>query len=671
MGYLSYCGTDPIGKRGGTFLAWHSSVWCDIQDLSLNFAHVLSEDSRGNPFLLTFVYGFPELEHRHLLWDWFTSLSPNISLPWLALDDFNQIRNLGEKDSGSSRLVGANEFNLMISQCGFIDLVPNGLCFPNSILFAFPVVASSHAPILVDCCNMKPFRQRPFHFENMWLLFNKCNMLVNEVWREEIGGSPAFVIHKKIMLLCAKLKQWNKLEVGIIQEKIKSLTSQLEYVQQHVSSLDSKVLESNLSNNLEFYLDCEEMMWAQKAWQMWLINGDHNTSYFHKIVKKRCSQNHISALLNDQGDWVSDYEQIEAMGINYFSNIFSETPTFTSDQLLQQLSNYSIPELSPDQIGPDGLNCRFFKTFWADVGPDVVAMAQSFLQGGYMLKAMNSVSLLCLIIWLSMVVLLRNSALLVEFVKGIQITHGVSPISHLMYVDDTVLFFKLTPHNIAAVKRVLQKYSAFSGQQMNLSKSFLIFSPNTCFRTKKEVADDLDLRFHSKLGKYLGTWVDNHQSKQEVFNDVLNKLTSKLQLWKSKCLSQAGRLTLINSVITSSLIYPMSHHCFTIAQCRRLEQVMASFFWGYNGDNAKLHLQNWPSLCLPRHRGGLNFCKIDLLNQALLSKHLWRVLTNHPSLASLCLNKKYVDVARPGIVCKKSFCFSGVEGYNEVWLGRL
>ncbi|KAF7835872.1 ribonuclease H [Senna tora] len=732
----------------------------------------------------------------------FTSLSPNISLPWLALDDFNQIRNLGEKDSGSSRLVGADDFNMMISQNGFINLVPNGLwytwtnkhkgantvwelldralcnsswldSFPNSVMFSFHVVASDHVPILVYCCNVKPFHKRPFPFENMWLLFKKCNMLVNEVWHEDIRGSPAFVIHKKIDLLCAKLKQWNKLEVGIVQEKIKTLSSQLEYVQRHISSLESKVLESNLSNNFEFYLDCEEMMWAQKARQMWLINGDRNTSYFHKIVKKRRSQNHISALLNDQGDWVSDYDQIEEMGINYFSNIFSEVQTLKSDKILQQLSNYSIPELSIEHIGflsrpfsskeilsalqqmkldsapsPDGLNWRLYaamnrslitlipksssfqnfqdfrpislanvryklisktlcnrlKTVLPDfIAPNQSAFLRERLISDYILlvselmKKINSTrrgktSWYALkldikkaydkLLWPFVEVFLRrmkfpalwihllmqcistvsyniviNGGITKEFRpscgirqgdpispylfilcanvlscmidwkesnglwKGNKIARGVSPISHLMYVDDTVLFFQLTSHNIVVVKRVLNRDSTLSGQHMNLSKSFLIFSPNTSFRIKKEVADNLGIQFHSKLGKYLGTWVDNHQT-----------------------------------------------------QCRRLKQVMDDFFWGYNGDNAKLHLQNWPSLCLPRHRGGLNFCKLDLLNQALLSKHLWRVIIKHASLASLCLNKKYVDAVCPGVICKKSSAspvWKGIAKFRSVVCNNL
>ncbi|KAF7827466.1 uncharacterized protein G2W53_018630 [Senna tora] len=110
--------------------------------------------------------------------------------------------------------------------------------------------------------------------------------------------------------------------------------------------------------------------------------------------------------------------------------------------------------------------------------------------------------------------------------KGIKIVRGVSTITHLMYADDTVLFFQLSPYNIAAVQSVLSRYSELSGQHINFSKSFLIFSPNTPYRLKKEVSENMRFRFGSKLGKYLGTWVDNHMSKKDAFDDVLNKIHS-------------------------------------------------------------------------------------------------------------------------------------------------
>ncbi|KAF7811748.1 ribonuclease H [Senna tora] len=97
--------------------------------------------------------------------------------------------------------------------------------------------------------------------------------------------------------------------------------------------------------------------------------------------------------------------------------------------------------------------------------------------------------------------------------NGIKIARGVLAITHLMYADDTVLFFQLSPHNILAVQRVLS-------------------------RLKKEVSENMGFRFGSKLGKYLGTWVDKHMSKKDAFDGVLNKIhmichrSIALPMWK-------------------------------------------------------------------------------------------------------------------------------------------
>ncbi|KAF7826573.1 Reverse transcriptase zinc-binding domain [Senna tora] len=71
-------------------------------------------------------------------------------------------------------------------------------------------------------------------------------------------------------------------------------------------------------------------------------------------------------------------------------------------------------------------------------------------------------------------------------------------------------------------------------------------------------ADDAVLFFQEKgdsrqvsstVGKYLGTWIDQHKNKKNIFDNVVNKIQSKLQMWKSKCLSQAGRATLIKEIL--------------------------------------------------------------------------------------------------------------------------
>ncbi|KAF7801626.1 ribonuclease H [Senna tora] len=227
--------------------------------------------------------------------------------------------------------------------------------------------------------------------------------------------------------------------------------------------------------------------------------------------------------------------------------------------------------------------------------------------------------------------------------KGVKIGRNAVPLTHLMYADDTLLFFQANEHNLRAVNSVLAEYAELAGQKMNGHKSFLVFSPNIRHNKKKEMADFFNLKFHSTLGKYLGTYIDCKESKSHVIQDTLNKIESKLKVWKSKLLSQAARLTLIKSVINSYLVYPFSCMQFPKDKCKRIEGLMSNFFWGHNGSSPKLHLQNWSHLCKSKDMGDLALCDVKAFNEALMGKQLWRTMNNNKSLASSILTSKYVN----------------------------
>ena len=59
---------------------------------------------RGNEeWRLTGIYGEPWWEYKHLTWEVLWSLHGNLSLPWLALGDFNEILFHHEKERGRAR----------------------------------------------------------------------------------------------------------------------------------------------------------------------------------------------------------------------------------------------------------------------------------------------------------------------------------------------------------------------------------------------------------------------------------------------------------------------------------------------------------------------------------------------------------------------------------------
>ena len=75
---------------------------------------------------------------------------------------------------------------------------------------------------------------------------------------------------------------------------------------------------------------------------------------------------------------------------------------------------------------------------------------------------------------------------------------------------------------------------------------------------RKFIVVGFGIKVVTKLGKYLGTYVDHHKDSANIGNEILAKMTKKLQGWKAGMLPQVDRLTLCKVVLQSLLVYYMS-----------------------------------------------------------------------------------------------------------------
>lgn len=59
----------------------------------------------------------------------------------------------------------------------------------------------------------------------------------------------------------------------------------------------------------------------------WLKSGDDNPKYFHTATLIRRRRNKVEALINDEGVWTEDREQLKNMEMDYYSKLFSSEAT--------------------------------------------------------------------------------------------------------------------------------------------------------------------------------------------------------------------------------------------------------------------------------------------------------------------------------------------------------
>jgi hypothetical protein len=70
-----------------------------------------------------------------------------------------------------------------------------------------------------------------------------------------------------------------------------------------------------------------------------------------------------------------------------------------------------------------------------------------------------------------------------SLIKGVSICHGGPRVSHLFFVDDSIIFYRATISECAVLLKLLSTYENASGQQVNGEGRQLYFLVTTLYRT--------------------------------------------------------------------------------------------------------------------------------------------------------------------------------------------
>ena len=98
-------------------------------------------------------------------------------------------------------------------------------------------------------------------------------------------------------------------------------------------------------------------------------------------------------------------------------------------------------------------------------------------------------------------------------------------------------------------------------------------------------------------------------------------METKLEGWKLKTLSQAGRKMLIRTVANTIPTYTMSTFLLPKILCKILHTNFKNFWWGFPKDKShNLTLKSWKFICQPKKLGGLGIKQMTNVNKALLTK---------------------------------------------------
>jgi hypothetical protein len=231
-------GVDSRGQSGGLVLFWHGDMELVLLGLSSRFIDARVKDRDSNQWSrITFVYGEPRVENRHLMWETLRRLCAVSALSWLVLGDLNEAMWGYEHFSASSRPERQMEnFRDALSDCDLTDIGFCGVPYTydnhrsgdaNVRVRLDRVVADSnwrdlsaeakvhhlvtprsdYCPLLVelkkDCWDIKG--PRIFRYEIIWERVNSLSAEIKRAWcssadRESLGNLVSVLKNMQIAL---------------------------------------------------------------------------------------------------------------------------------------------------------------------------------------------------------------------------------------------------------------------------------------------------------------------------------------------------------------------------------------------------------------------------------------------------------------------------------------
>ena len=125
--------------------------------------------------------------------------------------------------------------------------------------------------------------------------------------------------------------------------------------------------------------------------------------------------------------------------------------------------------------------------------------------------------------------------------------------------------------DIQTIQSILQVYDRASRQQINTDKTTLFFGKFISEMVKNSIKGRLGVPKIKQYEKYLGLPTVVGKNRRASLNYIKDRAWGKLQGWKKKLLSQAGKEVLLKVIVQAIPTFAMGCFKLPLGLCRDIE----------------------------------------------------------------------------------------------------
>ncbi|GKU93781.1 hypothetical protein SLEP1_g7347 [Rubroshorea leprosula] len=502
---------------------------------------------------------------------------------WCLAGDFNAIRCKEEKKGKTYDTSDMCKFNNFISETGLLEIPLKGRKFTwykpdgsamskldrfllsNELLLCFPDISmrglsrdiSDHCPIVLETCAID-WGPKPFCSLDCWWNHEGFANFIQEKWTNmSVYGWGCYKLKEKFKRLKVELKRWNR-----------------EEVKRHIKDYFKKKFEEERWERPEFVLDSFRKLSTEE-------NNFLEAAFSEQEIQEAVLGCNDSKSPGPDG---FNFNFLKKMWPILKKDLYEEGRQITDgiiipNEVVHEAKSNKKPVLifkADFEKAYDSVNWKFldsmmskfgFRPKWRSWIRECISSATvSILVNGsptkefQMEKGLRQGDPLAPFIFL-MIVEAPNGLMLKaaeeNLFQGVEIDRSSLTLMHLQYADDSIFFCEANEQNVMVLKSILRSFEMISGLKVNFFKSSLV-GLNVDKVNLEDYAEKLNCATGKVPFKYLGVLIGSNPRRMSTWAPVIEIMKRRLSNWKRDSLSFGGRMILLNSVLSSILVYYFS-----------------------------------------------------------------------------------------------------------------